>query len=949
VEDLYEDKAGDPDHPGKFVMVNDVDKDNDGIPDFADGFNAFGGSSSQTAGEQFTPLVFELPVPIDPAKAKVRLTYDASDPAGVTREGTAPDYTYTAAPGKLRIWTKPGDQPRNKAGVTNGGDYVAPGTLSPAALGLQGNGAVTLYVERIGPSSGPGDAQIKVEVDPDGDEGPAGFMLVDAVRLTVLRIDLDVDSDNNSALGAPDRSDLEDQYEDRENDPDHPGKFVMVNDDDTDKNGIPDFADGYGETFAQTVGDHFPPIELELPVPIDVSKARVKLTYDACDPSGVQRSGTAPDYVYTPAPGKLRIWAKQAGEARNKASIADGGDYVPSGEFLATTLGFQSNGTRTFYVEGITPSSGLGDAQIKVEVDPDGDGPAGWVGLDSVRLTLLRVRLTVYGGDGTTEVKPGKKNDPGAYLWYNRDDDDANDEEDREAQSTTPGEDDLVKMTTAFNSFFDTLQRGVVLLQRDNDRLELWKDPQKTGEPGESRLALVANVRSYDLGTVSGREAFHTEVLNKNLWLEGAAASAALQDAGIRLRYQHKPPQDVGEDYVAATVLNVEASHVAFNHDRTAHGADGVNIRRDGDANTEIEAPEWQVDGSDTGTDPDKCDPALYIGDKRVTVYVRFTCTPAISSASIRGVGTREQTGALSLGNLGAAADQAESWRDVAFASGVSNGVQIPANTGPNGFVAFTPQNKTGNKVLLEDARWQFMVKGINGDGAMPWIRINASGQKKAHRLYTVLDASSYAPWEFADNTNQPRKQPWAGALEKACGWAKETAAKSDCAGKVTQAIYDSGFQYDNVYGRWRFNVNDAFDLPSCLASWGQGTVNCWDCGAMVCVFGNILGCESRRWYITRSGGFLLNYIKAIGRGWTNNPFSQTPRVGFGHHWTAWSAVYDACLEVDDAAPPGSASPTSSTLPKNMDASAYLDRLVDPSNRAGTTGTEDDPPGIYTP
>jgi hypothetical protein len=323
-EDLYEDKAGDPDHPGKFVQVNDGDKDNDGIPDFADGFNAFGPASYETAGEQFTPLVLEIPACIDATKAKIRITYDGSrlqDPCNgcqVTRTGEEPNYTYTPEPGKLRIWKCDGSRPRNPYWIgydMNGGDFVESGTAYAASLlRFQEYPVQTVYIEGIRASTALGDCRILVEVDPGGS---GDYMVMDAVRVTVAKVDLDVDSDNNNGMNSPDRSDVEDLYEDKAGDPDHPGKFVMVNDVDKDNDGIPDFADGFGafgNDSYQTEGEQFTPLVLEIPACVDPARAKIVLNYDGSRlqdlNSGCQvtRTGVAPNYTYTPEPGKLRIW-----------------------------------------------------------------------------------------------------------------------------------------------------------------------------------------------------------------------------------------------------------------------------------------------------------------------------------------------------------------------------------------------------------------------------------------------------------------------------------------------------------------------------------------------------------------------------------------------------------------------------------------------------------------
>ena len=91
--------------------------------------------------------------------------------------------------------------------------------------------------------------------------------------------DLDVDSDNSNWPGGwPDRSQYEDDIEDISNDPQYPGKFIMVNDNDDDGDGIPDFADGFNwdeqsgnDDDANWYESDLVPIVLELPDAIDLA------------------------------------------------------------------------------------------------------------------------------------------------------------------------------------------------------------------------------------------------------------------------------------------------------------------------------------------------------------------------------------------------------------------------------------------------------------------------------------------------------------------------------------------------------------------------------------------------------------------------------------------------------------------------------------------------------
>jgi len=593
------------------------------------------------------------------------------------------------------------------------------------------------------------------------------------------------------------------------------------------------------------------------------------------------------------------------------------------------------------WVEGSQASGILKDTGLALLYrDPDGAD----VCKDPVKVTIVEASLTVYGSDGTTAVRLDKEQDPGAYVLYNRDDDDANHAEDRDDVAVA-GENDLVKATCTFNAYFSGLQKGKVILERGNDQLRLWRHQAKGAG---QEIAFTSNKKTYDLSNGTQRGQFDQEILGRELWLEGYNVSGTLKGTSISLVYQDADSKAVTEDLVKATVLHLQASHVAFNRDRSAHAGDGLNIRRDGHDNTGIEAPEWHADGPDAGTDPDKGEPACFLASQSIRVWARLECSLPIASAKVRAAGSRAQPGGLSLGNLGAVAGVAESPVGVTFASGVSQGVAVPPAGGLGGFVEFTPQNPTANSVQLEDAVFEWEVKQINGDAAVPLLRLNASGQRKPHRLYTIL-AAPPAPWSTS-NATEDKEHPWANALERVCAWAREQTSAAGAAGKVAEGIYISGYEYDNVNGdaRYAMAVNK-INLTLCLTEWGDPAkdINCWDTAAMFAVLGNLVGCGVQRLYAdhTINPTFLLNFIRPLGRGWTNDAFTAPGRQGFACHWTGRSQVYDPCLEIDGDGSPG-APPHTGLLPKSMAIAIYLDALADPADRAGMRSGDEPAPDI---
>ena len=121
-DDRIEDDAA---RPGKMLPVGNEDRNENGIPDYADGFPLPGVTGNGPAGTRsFAPV--ELAVygvdEQDRNRATVSFQYDGSDPAGLTVSDDENGVRqYTPAPGDLRLWTRSGDTPRELS------DYLAPG------------------------------------------------------------------------------------------------------------------------------------------------------------------------------------------------------------------------------------------------------------------------------------------------------------------------------------------------------------------------------------------------------------------------------------------------------------------------------------------------------------------------------------------------------------------------------------------------------------------------------------------------------------------------------------------------------------------------------------------------------------------------------------------------------------------------------------------------------
>ncbi len=184
-EEEIEDIENEDATPGKIIVVNDFDFDDDGLEDFADGYNLnpltdYDNSSDNV---QFTPIVIGIEG-ADLSTAQLRISYSDSDPTQLTLD----DNGWQLPLGKLRIWTEDGDDQRNPLPVLDGGDFVASGEYSLLDLGfVNGSDSITLYAEAVQRSNSTADLEISVELAPSDE---LGFGPSDIVRLTAVQVQL---------------------------------------------------------------------------------------------------------------------------------------------------------------------------------------------------------------------------------------------------------------------------------------------------------------------------------------------------------------------------------------------------------------------------------------------------------------------------------------------------------------------------------------------------------------------------------------------------------------------------------------------------------------------------------------------------------------------------------------------------------------------------------------
>jgi len=346
--------------------------------------------------------------------------------------------------GKIRLFYNDGDVANATMFLDCGGTGLIDPAEDPDLLTQLTNdgGELDLLVE----GCTPGEVELEWTYEFPADFCP-GCQVSDVLKMTVMKVDLDIDSDIDEGFGPPDRdAALEDAIED---DSTKPGKFICVNDDDSDNDGIPDYADGFdrdgqiGTPDDLSANDDFFQLIVELPELIDLSVARLKITYKDSDPASVSHTGA----VWAPGSGFLRIWKKDGNESRDKNSAnasSNPGDYVPAGEYDdLSSLGL-SGATRTvtLYVEGVDHETAtIEDRQIKIEVDPDGPGPAVFVCPDAVLTTVIKADLDGDGNhDGTVtdsaEEEAGEDVLPGVIALCNIDDDDQDGNKDSQGVET---------------------------------------------------------------------------------------------------------------------------------------------------------------------------------------------------------------------------------------------------------------------------------------------------------------------------------------------------------------------------------------------------------------------------------------------------------------------------------------------------------------------------------
>ena len=185
-EDPIEDHEG---KPGKALYLNELDKDYDGVPDYADGYDIDFGTGMQALNNvsgSFASMRLSINGPETNGFVKL-VCVDIDSTANVTRSGDGTltnEFIYSKADSKIRIWKKDGVSARSKAPFPEG-DLIQADTLYDVTE-LLDSGVGEFFVEAINGSEDLGDVTITAEFYP-AQEGCC--KVDDKVKMTVFSID----------------------------------------------------------------------------------------------------------------------------------------------------------------------------------------------------------------------------------------------------------------------------------------------------------------------------------------------------------------------------------------------------------------------------------------------------------------------------------------------------------------------------------------------------------------------------------------------------------------------------------------------------------------------------------------------------------------------------------------------------------------------------------------
>jgi hypothetical protein len=261
-----------------------------------------------------------------------------------------------------------------------------------------------------------------------------------------------------------------------------PGAFVGVNNDDDDGDGVVDYEDANGVAGE----DDLVPITLSI-------------------------SGPGPE-------GVVLSWTNGS-----KVGVYAGSDK--SGPVSSGTHYAFNQLPKTLYVEGKQASGGMRDVTFALAYKEEG-GTA----KDIVNFTVVEVDLSAW--DLHSEVPEQQEENPGVFIHFNVDNDNANVNGDQPIADYTEvgpvnGEDDTEALVAAVTPA--GLEHGTLTLVRTNESAKVWKDAQKGAG---NKVVVDVDSRVWDMSVAADRSDFNA--VRTNLRAEGCGGGAS----GLALQYK---------------------------------------------------------------------------------------------------------------------------------------------------------------------------------------------------------------------------------------------------------------------------------------------------------------------------------------------------------------------------------------------------------------------------
>lgn len=346
-------------------------------------------------------------------------------------------------------------------------------------------------------------------------------------------------------------------------------------------------------------------------------------------------------------------------------------------------------------------------------------------------------------------------------------------------------------------------------------------------------------------------------------------------------------------------------AEIHFNHDPGSASNDAINLRENGEAGTEITAPEW-VDGQ-------TAKPAAYAAaaiSGPVTIKVKFKGGPRGEVSNIRAV--RPTRNSLNAGSTRGVLGNVKK-RSVRFDDSGHSALEVFELTA----------DLAGANTGVFQSNWNWQVLH-NGD----WETFAITH----HRTY-VVPALPADPWNQAPRVRANIGWPWVTALDKACAWAFGTTTVKEAAAAIARRINEHPKHVYDEEGT-QYIADGQFLLTNYLSDLDNAAdvmIDCTGIAAVMVTFANLMGAGLMPLRIQNSRPatfFTTELIAAVGADWTTN--AEWITKNWGRHEVA--VVPDSLLDSSGGVLPGVLMP-GTPLPQGpadgvliYDASMHVDQ-----------------------